>query len=157
MNIYNRLYKQKNYPIMKRMNIILNIVLLFLLGYIILQCYICNNQLIEGMENNDSDSSKDGNNATYNDYDKEKKNAYYLALKNASNISYLKNEMDGFREIKKNVEQLSLNVKENTSNLTEIVKQIGQVSTSLSQPSSSSTNVEKSSQMFEKEKIKQKH
>jgi hypothetical protein len=139
---------------MKRMNIIWNIVLLFLLGYIILQCYICNNQLIEGMENNDSDSSKDGNNATYNDYDKENKNAYYLALKNASNISYLKNEMDGFREIKKNVEQLSLNVKENSSNLTEIVKQISQVSTSLSQPSSSSTNVEKSSQMLEKGKNK---
>ena len=65
---------------------------------------------------------------SYSDYDSEKKNPYYLALKNASNISYLKDEMNGIRQMKKDMEELSLNVKQNTSNLTEIAKQIGEVS-----------------------------
>jgi len=116
---------------------ILNIILIILLVYILIQCYLCNNnRFLESMENKEDvkkedvkkDDVKKTPSTSYSDYDSEKKNPYYLALKNASNISYLKDEMNGIRQMKKDMEELSLNVKQNTSNLTEIAKQIGEVS-----------------------------
>ena len=116
---------------------ILNIILIILLVYILIQCYLCNNnRFLESMENKEDMKKEDVKkedvkktpSTSYSDYDSEKKNPYYLALKNASNISYLKDEMNGIRQMKKDMEELSLNVKQNTSNLTEIAKQIGEVS-----------------------------
>ena len=116
---------------------ILNIILIILLVYILIQCYLCNNnRFFESMENKEDMKKEDMKkedmkktpSTSYSDYDSEKKNPYYLALKNASNISYLKDEMNGIRQMKKDMEELSLNVKQNTSNLTEIAKQIGEVS-----------------------------
>jgi len=107
---------------------ILNIILIVLLSYILIQFYMCKNNF-ENMENKNEKEKE--NNSSYSEYEKENKNAYYLALKNASNISYLKEQLDGVKQIKKNMEELSLNVKRNTSNLTEIAKQISEASNKL--------------------------
>jgi len=107
---------------------ILNIILIVLLSYILIQFYLCKNNF-ENMENKNEKEKE--NNSSYSEYEKENKNAYYLALKNASNISYLKEQLDGVKQIKKNMEELSLNVKRNTSNLTEIAKQISEASNKL--------------------------
>lgn len=111
---------------------ILNIILIVLLSYILIQFYMCKNNF-ENMENKNEKEKKneDEDDSSYSEYEKENKNAYYLALKNASNISYLKEQLDGVKQIKKNMEELSLNVKRNTSNLTEIAKQISEASNKL--------------------------
>ena len=109
---------------------ILNIILIVLLSYILIQFYLCKNNF-ENMENKNEKEKENENDSSYSEYEKENKNAYYLALKNASNISYLKEQLDGVKQIKKNMEELSLNVKRNTSNLTEIAKQISEASNKL--------------------------
>lgn len=87
-------------------------VLIALVGWLILQYFMPVLKIagvVEGMGN-------------YQNYEGEQSDPMFLARKNASNISYLKDQLGSFSEIQKKIDELSVKVEENSKNIVQLVE-----------------------------------
>jgi hypothetical protein len=77
------------------------ILFILLVSYQIILAYIGNNELLEGLQNNNAYKPYDTNNPA---------NALILAQQNAGNINFLKEQLDELSGLNKEVEDISGNV-----------------------------------------------
>lgn len=120
---------------LKRLLFFVVTTLIAIAGYKLGEVIYCNKK--EGFINSDSDVSTTSASAPpktsqlqYNAYDQQKSCAF-LGEKNAANIAYLKEQMDGFSKLQQQMSDLKDKVEKNSSALDEIGNELGKKSQEL--------------------------